>query len=63
MQFGNWPPWHAVDVAVNPFYLGDYDAVAGDITKTNSGFLGAFGYVNVAGVLVPNQDVLMVHFP
>ena len=42
--------------------------VASDVTGANSGFLGAFGFVNTPGVnpavaLVPNQDVLMFVFP
>ena len=58
----NWQPWHAVDVFINPFYLGDYDFVASDFTRANAGFLGAFGNVTTTNVLVPNQDVIMFKF-
>jgi hypothetical protein len=57
----SWPPIHATDAIVNPFYLGDYDTVVSDYTKTSSGFVGAFGNVTTKGVFVPNQDVLAVH--
>jgi hypothetical protein len=59
---GNWSPIHATDVFINPFYLGDYDAVASDFLLVNSGFLGAYGFVN-AGALVPNQDVAIFSVP
>ena len=59
---GNWSPWHATDVLINPFYLGDYDTVASDFLLGNSGFLGAYGFVNAAA-LVPNQDVAVFSFP
>jgi len=59
---GSWSPWHATDVFINPAYLGDYDSVASDTLNTQSGFLGAFGFVNTAGP-VPNQDVFVLGFP
>jgi hypothetical protein len=60
----NWAPFHATDAFTNPFYLGDCDTVASDISMTNTGFLGAYGNVNTGpGILVPNQDVLMFVFP
>jgi len=59
---GNWSPWHATDVFINPAYLGDYDAVASDFLLSNSGFMGAYSFVSTAGV-VPNQDVAIFNFP
>ena len=59
---GNWSPWHATDVFINPTYLGDYDSVASDFLLVNPGFAGAYGWVNAAGV-VPNQDVAVFSFP
>jgi len=58
----NSQPWHATDAYINPFYLGDYDAVATDFALVNSGFVGAYGFVNLAA-LVPNQDVGLISFP
>ncbi|HWR21725.1 MAG TPA: sialidase family protein [Verrucomicrobiae bacterium] len=31
------------DLLINPSYMGDYDGLASDFTKTNSGFIGAWG--------------------
>lgn len=31
------------DLLLNPRYMGDYDGLASDFTKTNSGFIGAWG--------------------
>jgi hypothetical protein len=59
---GNWQPWHATDAYGNPYYLGDYDAVANDFAMVHSGFLGAYGFVNT-NALVPNQDVGLISFP
>jgi hypothetical protein len=59
---GNWQPWHATDAYGNPYYLGDYDAVASDFAMVHSGFLGAYGFVNT-NALVPNQDVGLMSFP
>jgi hypothetical protein len=59
---GNWSPWHATDVFINPAYLGDYDAVASDFLLSNPGFMGAYSFVSTAGV-VPNQDVAIFNFP
>src|SRR3954452_11124135 len=36
-------PWHATDAYINPYYLGDYDALASDSTAATPGFLGAYG--------------------
>jgi hypothetical protein len=59
---GNWSPVHATDVFLNPTYFGDYDTVASDFLLSNSGFLGAFGFVSPSA-LVPNQDVAIFIFP
>jgi len=59
---GNWSPWHATDVFINPTYFGDYDSVASDFLLVNPGFLGAYGFVNAAAA-VPNQDVAIFRFP
>jgi hypothetical protein len=59
--FGDWAPWHAVDVFIDPSYLGDYDTLAADSLKVNSGFQGAFAFVNSGFVPTPNQDVVMFH--
>lgn len=58
-----WAPFHGVDILINPFYLGDYDALAADFTALNSGFLGGYGNVTTSSVLVPNQDIFVVRFP
>jgi hypothetical protein len=58
----NSQPWHATDALINPFYLGDYDSVTSDFALVNSGFLGAYGFVNT-NALVPNQDVGLISFP
>jgi hypothetical protein len=55
-------PWHATDALANPYYLGDYDAVASDFLMGSSGFVGAYAFVNSAA-LVPNQDVDFINFP
>jgi hypothetical protein len=59
---GNWSPWHATDVFINPAYFGDYDSVTSDFLLGSSGFLGAFGFVNTSAA-VPNQDVAIFLFP
>ncbi len=59
---GFWQPWHAMDASINPYYLGDYDSVASDFTQMNTGFVGAFSFVNTLA-LVPNQDVGVLSFP
>ena len=51
---GNWSPWHATDVFINPAYLGDYDALASDTQSISAGFLGAYGFVNTSA-LVPTK--------
>lgn len=55
-----WPPVHATDGIVDPFYLGDYDTVASDTTEGSTGFQGAYGNVTVRAP-VPNQDVFLAH--
>jgi hypothetical protein len=59
----NWRPIHAVDVIINPYYLGDYDTVVSDHLKQQSGFIGAYGNVTSKNVLVPNQDVFATLLP
>jgi hypothetical protein len=68
----SWAPWHATDVQVNPFYMGDYDGMASDSTNSKDGFIGAFQFINAGGngntnsedqgnpALVPNPDVFAV---
>ena len=62
----SWAPWHATDVQVNPFYMGDYDGMASDFTGSSSGFIGAFQFMNTRGgvsgnsVPIPNPDVFAV---
>jgi hypothetical protein len=62
-----WPPIHATDAFVNPYYLGDYDTVVGDFLRMSPGLLGAFGNVATQGVFapvyVPNQDVFLNSVP
>jgi hypothetical protein len=38
----SWTPAHAADVVVNPFYIGDYDALSSDFLLSHGGFFGAF---------------------
>jgi hypothetical protein len=54
-----WPPIHATDAFINPYYLGDYDTVASDKTEGSTGFQGAYGNVSLDAP-VPNQDVFLV---
>jgi len=35
-------PTHAIDLFINPAYMGDYDQLTSDFLNTNSGFVGAF---------------------
>lgn len=35
-------PEHGTDGLINPIYMGDYDGLASDYTKANSGFIGSF---------------------
>jgi len=39
------PPIHAADDLANPFYMGDYDTVTGDVQHATSGFVGGFQVV------------------
>src|SRR5262245_800803 len=38
----DFAPFHANDVFVNPFYMGDYDSLASDTLLGRSGFVGGF---------------------
>jgi hypothetical protein len=38
----SWSPAHLADVFLNPFYMGDYDAVSVDATGANAGFFSTF---------------------
>jgi hypothetical protein len=46
-----WAPFHGIDLLINPFYLGDYDVLASDFTRANSGFMGAYGNVTTSGAV------------
>jgi hypothetical protein len=54
------------DAFINPFYLGDYDTLTTDSTKSTLGFIGAFQIIQSVGgeapnsVFVPNPDVFAV---
>jgi len=39
----SFPAVPGQDVLMHPRYMGDYDGLASDFTKTNSGFVGAWG--------------------
>lgn len=39
----SFPAVPGQDVLLEPRYMGDYDGLASDFTKTNSGFIGAWG--------------------
>ncbi|CBE67408.1 MAG: exo-alpha-sialidase [Candidatus Methylomirabilis oxygeniifera] len=39
----NFPAVPSQDLLLNSRYMGDYDGLASDFTKTNSGFIGAWG--------------------
>lgn len=64
----SWSPIHATDTLINPFYMGDYDVVASDFTRSTLGFIGAFQMMNTLGELngnsipVPNPDVFATSF-
>jgi hypothetical protein len=40
----SWPPFHATDAVINPYYMGDYDALTSNVEPGwwNRGFVGAF---------------------
>jgi hypothetical protein len=40
----SFPPFHATDAVINPYYMGDYDTLTTDSTSSSGrpGFLGAF---------------------
>jgi hypothetical protein len=54
-----FPPFHATDFEVNPFYMGDYDGLASDSTEANPGFVGAFQFISTRG----NPDVRSTRLP
>lgn len=39
----SFPAVPGQDVLFDPLYMGDYDSLASDFTRTNSGFIGAWG--------------------
>jgi hypothetical protein len=57
-------PIHATDALINRVYMGDYDTLATDFTRTTTGFIGAFQIINSEldgeTVFVPNPDVKAV---
>lgn len=48
-----FPPIHATDDVVDPFYMGDYDTLVSDFTEANAGFIGAYQFITNRG----NPDV------
>jgi hypothetical protein len=46
-------PIHATDSVLNPFYMGDYDTLAGEFTLTFDGFVGAYSVIGP----IANPDV------
>lgn len=57
----SWAPWHATDVQVNPFYMGDYDVTTSDFTNSTKGFIGTSQFMSSGdSVLVPNPDAVAV---
>jgi hypothetical protein len=56
----SWPPFHATDAVVNPYYMGDYDTLTVDSTASSArhGFLGAFSREDRYG----NPDVFSNRF-
>jgi hypothetical protein len=63
----SWAPWHATDIQVNPFYMGDYDVTTSDFTNSTSGFIGACQFMSGSAgnnpgnsIPVPNPDVVAV---
>ena len=64
----SWSPIHATDGFINTVYMGDYDVVASDFTRSTSSFIGAFQMMNTRGGLsgnsipVPNPDVFATSF-
>jgi hypothetical protein len=57
-------PIHDTDAFLVPAYMGDYDTLASDFTRSNRGFIGAFQIINSElngeTVFVPNPDVKAV---
>jgi hypothetical protein len=49
----SFPPVHATDAFINPFYMGDYDVLTSDATQVNAGFVGAYQVISTRG----NPDV------
>jgi hypothetical protein len=42
VSFSEWLPLHSADGLINPTYIGDYDAIAGDFLLGRDGFFGTF---------------------
>jgi len=42
-------PFHATDMLINPFYMGDYDVLASDFNLINAGFVGAYQVLTPRG--------------
>jgi hypothetical protein len=42
ITLSSWLPFHATDRLINLFYMGDYDGLTTDNTRSNTGFFGAF---------------------
>jgi hypothetical protein len=51
-------PMHGIDGFINSVYMGDYDGLATDFTKTNAGFIGAFEYMGSSS----NPDIKAFSF-
>ena len=51
-------PEHGIDGLINSVYMGDYDGLASDSTKTNPGFIGAFEVMNAKA----NPDIKAFSF-
>ena len=45
VQGGASAPAHSNDVLINPAYMGDYDGLTSDFTKSTPGFLGAYEFM------------------
>jgi hypothetical protein len=64
----SWSPIHATDFEIDTLYMGDYDGLTSDFTKSTPGFIGAFQMMNTRGglagnsILVPNPDVFATGF-
>jgi hypothetical protein len=54
----SWVPNDFIDVLLNPVYMGDYDTVSTDATRSNPGFFNTFQIVNKG-----NPDVFGFKLP